>query len=84
MKQFLPSLIRRIHIGGNHIWQWLVYNQFISFYSSRLVPVRIIAVLLIFFISIQAQAQDVLVGLTSDYGLQGGGTAFSIKTDGKG
>ncbi|PSR56768.1 hypothetical protein AHMF7605_26365 [Adhaeribacter arboris] len=77
MKQFLPSLF-----GGSHLLPWLVCNPLILFFSPRLVPAKIVVVLLILLTCRQVQAQEVLMGLTSDYGLQGGGTAFSVKTDG--
>ncbi|MDQ4141741.1 MAG: Ig-like domain-containing protein, partial [Bacteroidota bacterium] len=84
MRNSLPSLIPKSQPGGSSILQWLVYNQFIAFLTPRLVPARIVTVLLILFTAFQAQAQDVLVGLTSTNGPQGGGTAFSIKSDGTG
>src|SRR5438270_3678060 len=39
-------------------------------------------IILLLSLSLQSKTQDVLVGLTSNGGPQGGGTAFSIKTTG--
>ncbi|QMU27671.1 choice-of-anchor tandem repeat GloVer-containing protein [Adhaeribacter radiodurans] len=82
MKHLLPSPNRKNTFEGSSILQWLVYNLSSTLFLPRLVPVRIAAVLLVLFTTFQVQAQEVLLGLTSDYGLQGGGTAFSIKSNG--
>ncbi|QNF32735.1 T9SS type A sorting domain-containing protein [Adhaeribacter swui] len=82
MKYLLASLIRENTFGGSFLPHWLINNRFNTFFTPRLVPIRVVAVLLLLFTAMQAQAQEVLLGLTSDYGPQGGGTAFSIKTNG--